>query len=220
MSVYGSAVEQATSLYSGMARSEPVSKAAENEQSRFLLLLTTQLRNQDPMNPLENAELTSQLAQMSTVDGIERLNKLVQSLVGSQELSDSTALIGHGVLVEGKGLGLTEAGAIGGFEIDGPADKVTVTVYDASGLPVTTIDFDNVTTGSHNYLWDGLTASGEPAAQGMYYVSVSASNSAGTVASRPLEFGPVLSVVRGTGRTDLQVGSLGIFRLDDIKQIL
>ena len=55
--------------------------AVEEMQTRFMSLLTAQLKNQDPMNPLDNAEMTSQLAQMSTVEGIERLNSLFQKFV-------------------------------------------------------------------------------------------------------------------------------------------
>jgi len=209
-------------VLSGLARSEPASSktAMQDEQNRFLLLLTTQLRNQDPMNPLDNADLTMQLAQMSTVDGIERLNKMMQSLMESKELADSTAMIGHGVLVDGKGLGLTEAGAIGGFELNGPADKVVVTIHDPSGQVVTTLEFNNVEAGSHNYVWDGLAADGSEAAQGMYTVSVAASQNGSLVISKPLQFGPVTSVIRGPYGADLQVGGLGIFKIDDIKQIL
>ena len=79
--------------------------ASGDMNSRFLTLLTTQLKNQDPLNPMENAEVTSQLAQMSTVDGIERLNKMFQSFVDGQSAYDSmqaAALVGRGVLVEGK----------------------------------------------------------------------------------------------------------------------
>lgn len=211
-----------SSVLSGLARSTAAqtTTAMKDEQNRFLTLLTTQLRNQDPMNPLENSDLTMQLAQMSTVDGIERLYKLVQSLTESRELSDSTALIGHGVLVEGKGLGLTESGAIGGFELNAPADKVTVTINDANGQLVTQLEFDDVEAGSHNYVWDGLATDGSQAAQGNYTVSVSATSGGNPVAVSPLEFGPVTSVVRGPTGADLQVGSLGIFKLDDIKQVL
>ncbi|MCL2643859.1 MAG: flagellar hook assembly protein FlgD [Betaproteobacteria bacterium] len=210
-----------SNVLSQMARKEPVKNTAmQDEQNRFLLLLTTQLRNQDPMNPLDNADLTMQLAQMSTVDGIERLNKMVQSLMESRELADSTALIGRGVLVDGKGLGLTEAGAIGGFDLNGHADTVVVTVYDSSGLVVTTLEFTNVDAGSHNYVWDGMAGDGSEAAQGMYTVSVAASQNGKPVVVKPLQFGPVTSVVRGPHGSDLQVGGLGIFRLDDVKQIL
>ncbi|MCL1861443.1 MAG: flagellar hook assembly protein FlgD [Proteobacteria bacterium] len=210
-----------SNVLSGLARSEPIQKSLmQDEQNRFLTLLTTQLRNQDPMNPLDNADLTMQLAQMSTVDGIERLNKLVESLMNSQQLADNTALIGHGVLVAGKGLGLTEAGAIGGFDLSAPADRVTVTVYDSSGNVVTKLEFSDVDAGSHNYLWDGLAEDGSEAAQGMYTVSVSASQDGASVGVSALQFGPVTSVIRGSNGADLQVGGLGIFKLDDIKQVL
>jgi flagellar basal-body rod modification protein FlgD len=219
MSVYTDSTVD--SVLSGLARREPVKKTLmQDEQNRFLTLLTTQLRNQDPMNPLDNANLTMQLAQMSTVDGIERLNQLVQSLMESKDLTDSTALIGRGVLVEGKGLGLTEAGAIGGFDLSAPADRVTVTVYDASGQVVTKLEFSEVTAGSHNYIWDGLAEDGSEAAQGLYIVSVSASRNGAPVGVEPLQFGPVTAVVRGPNGADLQIGSLGIFRLDSIRQIL
>jgi len=219
MSVYtDSAVN---SVLSGLARKEPIKNTLmQDEQSRFLTLLTTQLRNQDPMNPLDNADLTMQLAQMSTVDGIERLNKLVQSLMESKDLTDGTAMIGRGALVEGKGLGLTEAGAIGGFELSMPADKVTVTVLDANGKSVAKLEFSDVTAGSHNYIWDGLTADGAEAAQGMYTVSVSATSGGASVIVNPLQFGPVTAVVRGPNGADLQLGPLGIYRLNDIRQVL
>ena len=219
MSVYTDAT--VNSVLSGLARKEPVKNSLmQDEQNRFLTLLTTQLRNQDPMNPLDNADLTMQLAQMSTVDGIERLNRLVQSLMESKDLTDSTAMIGRGVLVEGKGLGLTEAGAIGGFELNMPADRVTVTIYDASGQVVTKLEFSDVTAGSHNYVWDGLTADGSEAALGMYTVGVAATSGGAPILANPLQFGPVTAVVRGPSGADLQLGSLGIYRLNDVRQIL
>ncbi|MCV2216766.1 flagellar hook assembly protein FlgD [Thauera sp. Sel9] len=210
-------------VLSKLARSEPVQKAEEDMQGRFLKLLTTQLRNQDPMNPMENAELTSQLAQMSTVDGIERLNKMVQSFFDSQASAEginAAALIGRGVLVEGQQMVLTEAGGIGGFEIDGPADRVTLTVTDSSGLPVKQMVFDSIEAGSHNFIWDGTAEDGSRAADGVYTLSLSATLGDEKVQGRTLQFGPVTSVVRGPRGADLQVGDLGLFKLDDIKQIL
>ncbi|MDR1462270.1 MAG: flagellar hook assembly protein FlgD [Azoarcus sp.] len=220
MSTYDNTVSQTTDFYANLRRQESSSQKTESEQSRFLTLLTTQLRNQDPMNPLENAELTSQLAQMSTVDGIERLNKMVTSLLGTQEISDNAALVGRGVLVEGKGLTLTEAGAIGGFELDSPADMVTLTVRDANGLPVATIELTNVEAGGHNYMWDGLAADGSQAAEGAYSVTMEASLDGKPVTGKTLEFGFVTSMIRGPSGADLQVGALGIFKLGDIRQIL
>jgi flagellar basal-body rod modification protein FlgD len=207
----------------GLRRSEPVQKKEEDQQTRFLTLLTTQLKNQDPMNPMENAELTSQLAQMSTVDGIERLNQMFASFVEAQESADgfnAAALIGRGVLVEGSSIGLTEAGAVGGFEIDADASLVTVSITDASGLEVQKIELADVEAGSHNFVWDGAALSGTRAADGVYKLSVTAVAGEDKVSGRSLQFGPVTSVIRGVSGSDLQVGELGVFKLDDIKQIL
>src|SRR5690606_23981470 len=123
-----SVVDQTNSVLNDIfGRSEAAKKKEEDYQGRFLTLLTTQLKHQDPLNPMENAEMTSQLAQMSTVDGIERLNGMVRELLegrGEDQAMQAAALVGHGVLVEGDGMILTEAGAIGGFETPEGADHV------------------------------------------------------------------------------------------------
>lgn len=215
--------QTANSVLASLARSEPVQKAEEDMQGRFLKLLTTQLKNQDPMNPMENAEMTSQLAQMSTVDGIERLNKMVQSFFDSQASAEglnAAALLGRGVLVEGSRLALTEAGAVGGFELDTPADSVTLSVRDSSGLVVKQMVFNDLDAGSHNFVWDGTAEDGSRAADGIYSLSLSARLGDEAVGGRTLQFGPVTSIVRGASGTDLQVGDLGVFKVDDIKQIL
>ena len=218
-----SSTQTAQNVMSSLARSETTTSAKTSEESRFLTLLTTQLRNQDPMNPMENAEITSQLAQMSTVDGIERLNKMFQAFVDAQDTSDSmqaAALVGHGVLVEGRKLALTSAGAVGGFEVDGAADKVVLSIKDATGLEVNQMTFADVAAGSHNFTWDGTTRDGSRAADGVYTIEIGATQDGKAVTGRSLEFGAVSSVIRGPGGTDFQVGSLGIFKFDDIKQIL
>lgn len=223
MSTVSNTTSAADVLASINTRSKSVAAPEEDMQARFLTLLTTQLKNQDPMNPMENAEVTSQLAQMSTVNGIEHLNKMFESFVDNQAESDSmqaAALVGRGVLVEGKKLSLTESGAIGGFELDAPADKVVLSVKDASGLEVKQIQLDNVEAGSQNFIWDGTANDGAQAAQGVYTIEMSATMEGEKVTGRTLEFGPVTSVIRGAAGTDFQVGELGIFKYNDIKQIL
>lgn len=219
-----SVINETKNVLASLGRNESVNKTANDDaQTRFLTLLTTQLRNQDPMNPLENAEVTSQLAQMSTVDGIERLNKMFQKFLDAQEAAETmnaAALVGRGVLVPGKGMILTEAGGVGGFVLDAPAQRVTLSIQDSAGIEVATIELDNVEAGSHNYVWDGASVGGERAANGLYTVSVTASEGDKSVAARTLEFGQVTGVMRGPRGADLQVGSLGIFQFNDIKQIL
>lgn len=225
MSTVSSTTQTAQDILAGLARkSETVDdSSAEAMQTRFLKLLTTQLQNQDPMNPMENAELTSQLAQLSTVEGIQKLNTMMGKLLESQESNESlqaTALLGRGVLIEGRSMVLTEAGGIGGFELDGPADEVVLSILDGSGLEVARVDVGAVEAGSHNYMWDGTAIDGSRAADGLYTVSVSASRNGESVPARALQFGAVTGVVRNASGADLQVGDLGIFKVGDIRQIL
>lgn len=224
MSTVSSATQTAQEVLSNLARKDAkTSTATEDNRIQFLTLLTTQLQNQDPMSPMENAELTSQLAQMSTVEGIEKLNTMMTKLLASQESTEglqAAALVGRGVLVEGKGLQLTSAGAVGGFELDGPADKVVLSIKDTTGLEVATVEVSDVSAGSQNYIWDGTAKDGGRAADGLYTVSVTATQDGEKVVSRALEFGSVSSVIRGATSTDLQVGALGIFKMSDVKQIL
>lgn len=196
---------------------------SEDAQSRFLTLLTTQLQNQDPLNPTENAELTSQLAQLNMVDGIERMNTSLSALLASNQsisLLQAASLIDRGVLVPGSALELTESGAVGGFRLDQPADSVVITVKDATGQVVQTLTLEDVDAGAHSFLWDGTTSGGTAAATGAYTLSVTATAGEQTVATLPLQAGVVSNVVQGPVGTDLQVGALGIFRLDDIHMIL
>lgn len=216
--------QAANNVLSSLARTESTDKKAEETtQSRFLKMLTTQLKNQDPMNPLENAEVTSQLAQMSTVDGIERLNSLFEKFVATQESNESlqaAALVGRGVLVPGSGLMLTEAGGVGGFELTDPVDSVTLTIKDSMGLEVARKEFGEMNAGSHNFLWDGAAIDGSRAANGMYTMSLTALQGGEKMTVDALEFGQVSGVIRGPKSTDLQIGDRGIFKFDDVKQIL
>ncbi len=223
MSTITNTQSAASVLASINTRDKSVAKADEDMGARFLTLLTTQLKNQDPLSPMENAEITSQLAQMSTVDGIERLNSMFKAFLEGQSANDSmqaAALVGRGVLVEGKRLALTEAGAIGGFELDGAADKVVLSIKDAAGLEVKQIQIDDLKAGSQNFVWDGTVNNGARAADGVYTLDLSATLEGKKVAGRTLEFGAVTSVIRGPKGTDFQVGALGVFKYDDIKQIL
>lgn len=192
-------------------------------QNRFLTLLTAQIRNQDPLNPLDNNQMTSQLAQISTVDGIERLNTTLQTLMSSSSetsVLQSAALVGHGVLVPGKGLKLADGMALGGVELAAPAERVRVTVKDANGIAVRSFDLDDTTAGSHVFQWDGKTDAGAAAADGDYSFSVEAVSGADKVSATALELGVVTSVARSGSSVSLNVGTLGAYKLDDIRQII
>lgn len=94
-----------TTSQAGLALAQAGSNsAAQGIQDQFLTLLVTQLRNQDPLNPMENAELTSQLAQISTVEGINNLKNTMLAISGQIDVSqsmDAVSMIGKGVLMPG-----------------------------------------------------------------------------------------------------------------------
>lgn len=201
--------------------------AVEEMQTRFMTLLTAQLKNQDPMNPLDNAEMTSQLAQMSTVEGIERLNNLFQKFVDAQIQSQidtlglqAVNLVGHGALVAGDNLTLTDEGGVAGFRLDGNADSVTVTIKDANGNAVRTMDLGSQSAGVQNFVWDGMNDAGEKAENGTYRISVSAQKEGEAVNVSALQFGMVTALTRTSEGSLLQVGSLGNFTVDEIWQVL
>lgn len=213
----------ADAIAASLARKTTTAKSEELSESRFLTLLTAQLKNQDPMNPLDNAQVTSQLAQISTVDGIERLNSMLGQIMEGQQSAEAlqaASLVGRGVLIPGKGMLLSDVGAVGGFSLDAPADKVTLSIKDANGLEVASVPLGEFDAGTHNFQWDGTAADGTRAANGKYTVSIKALAGDEAVASQMLEFGAVTSIVRGPQGSDLQIGDLGIFKMSEIKQIL
>ncbi len=200
--------------------------ATSSAQDLFLKLLTTQLQNQDPTNPLDNAQMTSQLAQISTVDGITQLNTTLQGLVSNANASQSlqaAALVGQSVMVPGNGLSLPQAGvatgAIGGITLSGPADTVTATISDASGATVRTLQLGAMPAGNSAFSWDGNTANGSPAAAGAYTVSFSATQGGAAVTATAQQVGVVSSVINSSQGVSLNVGSLGTFQMSAVTQI-
>jgi flagellar basal-body rod modification protein FlgD len=134
------------------------SNASAQEQSdRFLKLLVTQMQNQDPLNPLDNSQVTSQMAQISTVSGIQTLNSTVSGL-NSQFLQLQTmqgaGLVGHDVALQGSALRQRSGVGDGGFELASPADSVKVQVTTPDGTVVNTIDLKAQTAGRHSFNWN------------------------------------------------------------------
>lgn len=207
------------------SKSTTTTSQASDAENRFLKLLTTQLKNQDPLNPLDNAQMTSQLAQISTVSGVEKLNATLQLLLqGSQESQtmQAASLVGHAVLVPGSQLTLSSSSAVGGVELAGAADAVTVTIKDSNGLAVRTLSLGSLAAGVHNFTWDGKTDGGAQAADGAYTVSINAKQGSNSVTATALDLGMVRSLIRDSSGSSysLDVGGLGIFTMADVKQIL
>jgi flagellar basal-body rod modification protein FlgD len=124
---------------------------------RFLKLLVTQLQNQDPLNPLDNAQITSQMAQINTVNGIQTLNTTVEGLnsqfVQLQALTGAS-LVGHDVTVKGNQITLSKGSGVAGFELGSTADGVKVEVLNAAGHVVDTLNLGVQPAGRHSFNWN------------------------------------------------------------------
>ncbi|MEO8410495.1 MAG: flagellar hook assembly protein FlgD [Propionivibrio sp.] len=207
---------------SGASATQATNKT-ENPEDRFLRLLVTQLKNQDPLNPLDNAQMTSQLAQMSTVSGIEKLNATLSSLVddlASTQSMQAAGMIGKSVLVPGSQLVLADGQAFGGVNLTRGADLVTVKILDANGNVIQSQDLGGRDAGVFNIAWDGATETGEPAADGTYTFTVSANQGGAPVEVTSLQVGTVSALVRSNGGFLLDLGALGTMSFDDVQQIL
>lgn len=205
---------------------------ASDLQSSFLTLLVAQLKNQDPTNPMQNNELTTQLAQISTVSGIEKLNTTLGSISGQLDSSQSmqaSTLIGHGVMIPGSTILAGSSSTDGtsttsttpfGVELQQSADKVTATITDRNGAVVHTIDIGELKAGVHTFTWDGTMTDGSSAPNGSYNVAISASSGSTQLVAQPLQFAMVQGVIRSSNGNTLDLGTYGTTTLDEVRQII
>ena len=196
--------------------------SAAELSDRFLKLLVTQLKNQDPLNPMENAELTSQLAQMSTVEGVNKLNASMDGLVSQMRASQAlqgAALIGRQVLAEASQLNLGEAGAAGGVDLAATVDSLKIDILNASGSVVRSLDLGAQPAGMTRFYWDGQDAAGNALAAGTYDYRISASAAGKSVEATGYGLAEVLSVALADDGLDVELTGLGSLGMDKIKQI-
>lgn len=198
----------ATALGGASAATAPTTATtAALGQKDFLTLMLAQLKNQDPLKPMENGEFLAQLAQFSTVGGIEKMNDTLTSVGdGMRDFRIATAanLLGHQVLVPGNVARPGADGTINGV-VDLPEDASSVTVsYSdaATGALLTTQTYADQTAGLMGFTWadlpPGLAESRTPVR-----VTVSATTASGTAQVGPSVFAKVLSARSGAAGADL-----------------
>lgn len=152
------AVTSVQSTYADLNGKNSITTANEaGSADRFLKLLVAQMQNQDPLSPMDNAQVTSQMAQIQSVTGIEKLNTTVQGLSGQfmqmQALQGAT-LVGREVVVPGNKIALAGGVGEGGFELTSPADNVKVEVLGPGGHVLDTLNLGAQTAGMHSFTWN------------------------------------------------------------------
>ncbi|MWP62172.1 MULTISPECIES: flagellar hook assembly protein FlgD [Gilliamella] len=206
-------------------------------QDNFLTLLIAQMKNQDPTNPMDNSQLTSQLAQINTLAGIERLNTTLGMVSGQIDDSlsvNASNMIGKGVMVPGdkilvatSELESSDAGKETvttpfGFELVRDADSVIITIQDANGNVVREVDLGAIPAGVSSFTWDGVLNDGTIAPDGSYTFSVNASSDGQKVSSTSLAYSVVYGVINSkvNNKVLLDLGILGSIGIDEVRQIL
>ena len=156
------AVSSVTSDLSSTAATSSITSTNDaSSADRFLKLLVAQMQNQDPLNPMDNAQVTSQMAQINTVSGIAKLNETVQRLnsqfVQMQALQGA-ALVGRNVIVPGNRVDIADGVGQGGFELTSAADAVKVELLNAGGHVIDTLQLGAQSAGRHGFDWDASKA--------------------------------------------------------------
>ena len=187
-------------------------------EDRFLKLLVAQLANQDPMNPLDNAQMTSQMAQISTVSSVEKVNQSLSGLAGqlaSMQALQASSLVGRDVMVEGNRLAIHDGKAAGAVDLDLPADKVVVDILSAGGQVLESFDLGARGAGRQPFTWD---AQRHTDAEGLSY-RVTATKGNAVVTQRTMVQDQVVSVGSDNGAMLVQLRSLGNVGYDSVKTI-
>ncbi|MDP8568105.1 flagellar hook assembly protein FlgD [Methylophilus aquaticus] len=194
----------------------------DEAQDRFMTLLITQMKNQDPLNPMDNAQVTSQMAQLNTVTGINKLNETMSSLISSVQLGQSyqaTSMIGHNVLVSGNTLTHSESGGYFGVNVPNGADSLSVAIKDGAGTTIRTLTFGKQETGVNALSWDGKADDGTTAPSGNYTYEITAKTGDTQVSSTALSLAQVQSVSTGTSGVKLNLSNNTAVAISDVSEI-
>lgn len=190
----------------------------------FLNLLVTQLQYQDPLNPMDSADFTAQLAQFSSLEQLTNMSTQLGELTATQAAlnnSQAVAYIGRTVLSNGNATqisgGIPEPLQV---DLDAPAAEVFISVYDISGALRSTFSVDDMGSGRGSIDWAGTDMDNNPLPDGIYSFEVAAINSAGDeIGASPLSSGRVSGVNFNNGESALVVNGQSV-RMTDVIEVI
>jgi flagellar basal-body rod modification protein FlgD len=193
---------------------------ASNFQT-FLTLLTTQLKNQNPLDPLDTNQFTQQLVQFAQVEQQIKQNQQLDTLISLNKAAETTtalAYVGATVAIDGKTAALANRQATWTFNVPKPV-TATVTIRNASGQTVYTGNF-SMNSGMSTFGWDGRDANGTQWPDGNYTITVTAKDANGQTVEVPSEIEGVVDSIDVTKTPpELSVGGQ-TFTLDKIKRVV
>lgn len=202
-------------------------KSNELGKNEFLELLVTQLNNQNPLEPQENGEFIAQLAQFSTVEGVDKLNSSMESMLSGYQSSQAlqaSSLVGRKVIVPtDKAVVDTSETFKASLVLPTTSSNVSVNVYDSAGTVVNRINMGQQQAGNVSFMWDGKDSSGNTLPPGTYRFEAQATYDGETKGLYTMLPANVDSVTLGQNGGELMlnlagVGSIGLSQVQVIGQ--
>lgn len=194
-------------------------------QADFLALMTAQMKNQDPFDPVDNTQMVAQMAQFSSLAGISEMNTTLQAIaakLGATSTTDLVSWVGRTVLTEGSTAWPRTDGSLGGvIELGGDAADVNVVIEGPNGEILRNVALGGAAKGQFEFEWDGKTDTGEPAGDGPFRIRVAAQDANGAaVAAKPLVWAPVTAVAMGAdGNPVLTLPGIGQVSTTAVRKI-
>ena len=203
-------VASVTTTANATANTDAARNSLATNFDTFLVLLTAQLKNQDPLSPMDSTAFTQQLTQMTGVQQQLLTNDLLTSLLAAQQggLGGASNYIGQDVTAVWSADQLTDGKATWSYELGAAATGAKLQVLDGTGKVVWSGNAPELGQGTHDFTWDGkTTAGGQMSDGGVYTLKITASNAKGSVDSQVLMRGQVTGVEMYDGKPYLKVGN-------------
>ncbi|WP_284443026.1 flagellar hook assembly protein FlgD [Buchnera aphidicola] len=195
-----------------------------NLQKNFLNLLVAQIKNQDPTNPIKNSDLTSQLAQINTTNGIERLNSI--ALQFSNQISNNqsiqlSSLIGRHIIIPNKKIIHTkDTETKFGIQLFENATSVKIKITDENNKVLHIKEIKDIKSGIYTFVWDGKDLDNKSMITGKYNISVIAKNKDKDVPVKSLSEVVVNSIIMSANDPIIDLGDAGKIKASNIREIL
>jgi flagellar basal-body rod modification protein FlgD len=216
------AVDAVTNTAADAAGATGARTRLSDNYDTFLVLLTAQLQNQDPLAPMDSTQFTQQLVQFSQVEQQIRTNEQLEGLVTQyQSASAGAALsyLGRDAILEDDSTRLTDGKANWAYALEDTADEVTLTVRDARGRDVFKAAGAK-TEGDHLFAWDGRDSNGDPVEDGVYTLVISAEDAAGEAIEHTTTVRETILGVDFTSSTPVVITSSGTHGIDTVRAVL
>ncbi len=207
-----------TGAASNTAASSATGTSAQETSDRFLKLLVAQLQNQDPMNPMDNAAVTTQMAQIQTVTGVSTLNSSIQGLAnqfGQMQALQSVSLVGREVTVPGDKVTVADGKAALSFDLASAADTVKLEVLNGAGSVIATQDLGKMKSGMQSVTWDASKAA---ETTGLSY-RITATNGGTGVTATTLMRDTVRAVNTSGATLQLELKNSGLVDYDKVRAL-